>query len=159
MQLRTATLDDLDTILGHRLAMFREMGHDDPWELAVAERVSRAYFENAIPDGTYHGVLAETEGAGVVGGGGVVIVSWPGSGRRSRPLRPWILNVYVHPQFRRRGIAQAIMEALIGWCRLQDFDCICLHASAAGRPLYERLGFEPTNEMRLNLTRDDLSAG
>jgi GNAT superfamily N-acetyltransferase len=139
------------------------MGHDDSWELI--ERVSRAYFENAIPGGTYYGVLAEAEGAGVVGGGGVVIVSWPGSGRRSRPLRPWILNVYVQPQFRRRGIARAIMEALIGWCRSQDFDCICLHASTAGRPLYERLGFEPTNEMRLNLTpsgaarSDDLSAG
>ena len=26
-----------------------------------------------------------------------------------------------------------------------------LHASAEGRPLYEELGFEPTNEMRLRL--------
>ena len=152
MQLRTTTLDDLDTILGHRLAIFREMGHDDSWELAVTERVSRADFENALPESTYHGVLAEVEGAGVVGGGGVVVVPWPGSGSRSRPRRPWILNVYVHPQFRRRGIARAIMEALIGWCRSQDYDCICLHASSDGRPLYERLGFEPTNEMRLNLT-------
>ncbi len=43
-------------------------------------------------------------------------------------------------------------EVLITWCRLQEFDCICLHASNEGRPLYELLGFEVINEMRLNLT-------
>src|SRR5437868_2457960 len=107
MLLRTATLDDLDTILAHRLAMFRDMGHDLR-ELGNTERVSRAYFESAIPDGTYHGVLAEVEDRGVVGGGGVVVVPWPGSGNRSRPRRAWILNLYVHLQFRRQGIARAV---------------------------------------------------
>ncbi len=150
MHLRTATADDLDTIVEHRLAMFKEMGQD-PHELANVERVSREYFQSAIPDGHFHAVLAEVEGAGVVGGGGVVVVPWPGSGNRSRPCRPWILNVYVRPDFRRRGIAHAIMEALIRWCRSEAFDCVCLHASDSGRPLYERLGFTPTNEMRLNL--------
>jgi GNAT superfamily N-acetyltransferase len=151
MQLRTATLGDLDTLLAHRLAMFRDMGHEDPWELANTERVSRAYFESAIPGGAYYGILAEVEGSGVVGGGGVVMAPWPGSGKRLQPRRAWILNVYVHPPFRRQGIARSVMEALIEWCRSQEFDCISLHASTEGRPLYELLGFAPTNEMRLNL--------
>ena len=43
------------------------------------------------------------------------------------------------------------MRELVDWCRAQGFDCVCLHASDAGRPLYEQLGFQPTNEMRLNL--------
>jgi len=30
---------------------------------------------------------------------------------------------------------------------------ISLHASPFGRPLYESLGFEPTNEMRLHLEK------
>lgn len=152
MQLRTATLGDLNTVIEHRLAMFREMGHSDPYDLANTERVSREYFQSAIADDSYHGILAEVEGGGVVGGGGVVVVPWPGSGKRLFPRRAWILNVYVHPQFRRQGIAKAVMEALIDWCRSQEFDCVCLHASNFGRPLYELLGFEPTNEMRLNLT-------
>ncbi|MEO8049360.1 MAG: GNAT family N-acetyltransferase [Acidobacteriota bacterium] len=90
--------------------------------------------------------------APAVGGAGVVVVPWPGSGKRSQPRRAWILNVYVHQRYRRQGIAKAMMEALISWCRLQEFDCICLHASTDGRPLYELLGFEVTNEMRFNLT-------
>ncbi|HLH18529.1 MAG TPA: GNAT family N-acetyltransferase [Bryobacteraceae bacterium] len=151
MRLRNATLADLETIVEHRLAMFREMGHRDPAELERAGRVSGEYFAQAIPADTYHAVLAEIEDAGIVGGGGVVVVPWPGGPRRSQPRRAWILNVYVRPEFRRRGIARAIMEALVQWCRAEGFDCVSLHASEAGRPLYVKLGFGATNEMRLDL--------
>jgi hypothetical protein len=34
------------------------------------------------------------------------------------------------------------------WSREQGFDRVVLHASDAGRPLYEKIGFKPTNEMR-----------
>jgi hypothetical protein len=40
---------------------------------------------------------------------------------------------------------------MIDWCRTQGFMNVTLHASDKGRPLYESLGFEPTNEMRLDL--------
>jgi hypothetical protein len=43
------------------------------------------------------------------------------------------------------------MQEMIAWCRQQGFTHIYLHASKDGRPLYEALGFEPTNEMRLSL--------
>ena len=68
VQLRIGGLDDLNTILEHRLAMFREMGHADPDGLANLERVSREYFESAITKDNYHAVLPEVEGAGIVGG-------------------------------------------------------------------------------------------
>src|SRR5579862_7987262 len=153
MRLRNAEVGDIDAILEHRLAMYREMGHNDPAELAMVERVSREYLQDAIPADTFHAVLAEEDGAGIVGGGGVVVVPWPGGGFRSRPRRAWILNIYVHRDWRRRGLARAIMKALIEWCRSQEFDCVCLHASREGRPLYEQLGFVATNEMRLDLGR------
>jgi GNAT superfamily N-acetyltransferase len=151
MRLRQGTIADIDTIVEHRVAMYRDMGRTDPEELAITARVSREYFLAAIPSGQYHPVLAQDEEAGVIGGGGVVVVPWPGSGKRPRPLRPWILNVYVRPEFRRRGIARAIMQELMDWCRSQGFDKVGLHASDDGRGLYEQLGFEPTNEMSLKL--------
>jgi hypothetical protein len=43
------------------------------------------------------------------------------------------------------------MLTMIDWCRKQRFDRVFLHASKDGRPLYEALGFEPTNEMQLTL--------
>jgi len=43
------------------------------------------------------------------------------------------------------------MEAMIAWCKKEGFARVTLHASEHGRHLYETLGFEPSNEMRLNL--------
>ena len=62
-----------------------------------------------------------------------------------------ILNMYTEPEFRRRGLARMLMEKMIAWCREQGYNTVSLHASDKGRPLYEALGFRPTNELRLAL--------
>jgi GNAT superfamily N-acetyltransferase len=43
------------------------------------------------------------------------------------------------------------MQTMIEWCRREGFARVNLHASEDGRHLYESLGFEPSNEMRLKL--------
>jgi GNAT superfamily N-acetyltransferase len=60
-----------------------------------------------------------------------------------------VVNVFTEPAWRRRGIAELLMRRLLAWAREERLDRVVLHASAEGRPLYERLGFVPTNEMRL----------
>jgi hypothetical protein len=35
------------------------------------------------------------------------------------------------------------------WCATEGVMTVILHSSEEGRPLYEKLGFEATNEMRL----------
>jgi GNAT superfamily N-acetyltransferase len=62
-----------------------------------------------------------------------------------------ILNVYTYSQFRRRGIARRLMQTMIAWCAGEGLARVALHASEDGRHLYESLGFELSNEMRLNL--------
>jgi predicted GNAT family acetyltransferase len=59
--------------------------------------------------------------------------------------------MYTDPDHRRRGLAKSIIEAMTCWCREQGFGWVSLHASDAGRHIYENLGFKPTNEMRLVL--------
>jgi len=60
-----------------------------------------------------------------------------------------ILNVFTEPEFRKRGIARQVMLAILAWVRQQGLRSVNLHASKEGRTLYEKLGFEATNEMRL----------
>jgi GNAT superfamily N-acetyltransferase len=60
-----------------------------------------------------------------------------------------VVNVFTEPAWRRRGIAELLMRRLLAWAREERLDRVVLHASAEGRPLYERLGFVSTNEMRL----------
>jgi GNAT superfamily N-acetyltransferase len=59
--------------------------------------------------------------------------------------------MYTEPEARRRGTAKQLLEVLLDWCRTAGFCAVSLHASPAGRPLYETAGFQPTNEMKLTL--------
>ena len=63
----------------------------------------------------------------------------------------YILNVYVEPAFRRHGLAQEIVQAILAHCRAIEMDTVELHASDQGRPIYAALGFAATNEMRLSI--------
>ena len=65
-----------------------------------------------------------------------------------------ILNVYVEPAWRRRGVGEALMRSVLTALTDLKVRRIVLHASDNGRRLYERLGFVLTNEMRLETPRD-----
>lgn len=54
----------------------------------------------------------------------------------------WIGMMLVHPDFRRRGIATALMQRSIDYLREHHVRCIKLDATPAGQAVYEKLGFE-----------------
>jgi GNAT superfamily N-acetyltransferase len=149
-RIRMATVADVDIIVGHRRRMFQEMGCQDDAALDAMQATSSVFLRDGLQDGSYVGWLAECEGL-VVAGGGVVVVGYPSTPRDRTARRAWILNMYTEPNYRRRGLAKLILEAMILWCRHHGFGWVSLHASDAGRHLYESLGFRPTNEMLLAL--------
>lgn len=149
--IRAATATDITVLIHHRRMMWWDMGRQDATALDQMEVAAKQYFSAAITDGSYRGFLALTDSGEVVGGAGIVISPWPGSFDQKLPRRAMILNMYVEKPYRRRGIARALMEAMIEWCRREQFAYVGLHASDEGRPLYEKLGFQSTNEMRLEL--------
>jgi len=111
---------------------------------------AEAFLRDAMPRGLYRGWLAMA-GEKVVAGAGVTIVPWPGSPEDPAQRRAWIQNVYTEPEYRRGGLAKRLVEAAVEWCRAEGLINVALHASVFGRPLYEKLGFRQTNEMRLRL--------
>jgi len=151
LQIRGGTMEDVPEILRQRRGMYHDMGHTDPAGLDAMVTSSEPYLRSAMADGTLHSWLATADDGDVLGGGIVIITP-----RLSRPHFPRcheasILNVYVYPEYRRRGIGRQIMRAMIEWCREAGFNYVSLHASEDGRALYESLGFEPTSELRLKL--------
>ena len=150
MKLRLAGAPDLAVIMHHRRCMFREMGFGSEADLDAMEATSGPFIAAGLADGSYRGWLIEDAGR-VVAGGGMVIAGFPSTPFDPQPRRVWILNMYTEPVCRGQGLARTIMEAMIAWCREQGLAVVALHASEAGRPLYEHLGFIPTNEMRLKL--------
>lgn len=151
-KIRRATAEDLKYILHHRLAMFEEMGFRDAAVLDRVEAISREYFTEALRAGTYLGWIAEDSNGQVVGSGGIVVAAWPGYPGENQARRTWILNMYTEPRARRCGVARRLMQEMLDWCRRERYGSISLHASPSGRPLYESIGFQPTNEMSLKLT-------
>jgi len=131
--------------------MFEEMGFRDAAVLAHVEVVSQAYFTAALRAETYLGWMAEDSDGQVVGGGGIVIADWPGFPAEKHAKRAWILNMYTEPRARRCGVAKRLMKAMIEWCKSEGYGSVSLHASDAGRPLYDGIGFQQTNEMSLKL--------
>jgi GNAT superfamily N-acetyltransferase len=148
--IRTAKLADMPALIRHRRRMFEDMGEGDVATLDAMCKGAEEYFAKALKDGSYRGWLAEEEGR-IIGGGGIVISPWPASPLDAQPRRAMILNIYTEPEYRRRGIARRLMQVILDWLRQEEFSTVALHASNEGRALYESLGFQPTNEMRLKL--------
>lgn len=153
---REASTRDIPQLARHRAAMFRDMGKLAAGSEAALVRATEAYVRQAVPGGEYLAWVAQTSESppAIIGGAGVQlrpILPRPGIGAGELELGPEaiVLNVYVEPSWRRRGVAERLMLAVLDTLTQRSISRIVLHASDDGRRLYERLGFQPTNEMQL----------
>jgi uncharacterized protein (DUF849 family)/ribosomal protein S18 acetylase RimI-like enzyme len=156
VRVRVATVADIPLLAGHRAAMFRDMGRLAAESETALVQATVEYLRDAIPRGEYLGWVAESTALPPepIGGAGVQlrrILPRPQSGGTGIEPGPEaiILNVYVEAEWRRRGVAEALMRSVLNSLGERNVSRIVLHASDEGRRLYERLGFVPTNEMRL----------
>jgi GNAT superfamily N-acetyltransferase len=100
-----------------------------------------------IREGKYYGWLA-TDAGRPVASAGLLILDWPPHPFDTEgELRGYLLNVYVEPEYRKRGLAHELVARCMGEARRRGIRVLTLHSSQAGRPIYERLGFHSTNEM------------
>jgi len=153
---RAATADDIARIARHRRLMFEEMRLASGAALEQVERDTQAALTHAMIEGYYRHWFAEDAGR-VIAGAGVIVARWLPMPQEPALMRATVLNVYTERSHRRRGIARQLMQVVIAWCRGAGLAVVQLHASDDGRPLYESLGFRPTNEMRLLL--DEAAGG
>ncbi len=59
----------------------------------------------------------------------------------------WIAMVLTDPDFRRRGLANALLSHAIEYCKARGVREIRLDATEMGRPVYEKLGFAVTFDL------------
>jgi GNAT superfamily N-acetyltransferase len=131
--------------------MFDDMGYQDQAALEAMSARFRVWLLEHMNSGRYHAWLISAPDGAIAAGAGLWLMDWPPHMIGQGASRGNILNVYTAENFRRRGLARQLMEALLLWCRENAIDTVILHASAEGRALYESMGFTPTNEMRRHL--------
>ena len=151
IEVRRATLSDLDTVIELRLSLLREYG-DHPIYGRLhpdAEARARPVFQQQILGSEQAIFLAGRDG-GIAG-----IVRCVDS-RGSPLLIPerycYVTSVYVKPEHRRHGVLVALMQAVESWARDRGLTEMRLHNStlnAATRAAWDQLGFEVNEEVRL----------
>jgi GNAT superfamily N-acetyltransferase len=145
--IRLATVEDIPTIVAQRRAMFHDMGTTDPAALDAMEAHFRPWVRQKMEQGEFFTWLAEDGQGRVVAGAGLWVQEWPPTPQAVLGRRGYVLNVYTHPDYRRRGLARRLMRLIVAWCWEHDLPILTLHASADGRLLYDSLGFAPANFM------------
>jgi GNAT superfamily N-acetyltransferase len=149
MTIRRATVEEADVIALHRRSMFFDMGFRGDADLEAMTVAFLPWLRRRMEVGEYLAWFAVSPDQSVVAGLGLWLMDWAPHMVGPGVPRANILNVYTQPDHRRQGLARQLMDAALAWCRENGTRCIILHASHEGRPLYESLGFAPTNEMRL----------
>lgn len=153
ISLRDASAADLDACATFWILMYEEMGLFKDADFLPGWR-SRfvEYFERRIARGEARISLA-VDDTRIIGTAGAMLAD--GYPAVIHGLNfGYIFGVRVEPTYRGHGLATALTRRSIAFLQQRGCRRIRLHASAAGRPIYERIGFVPTNEMELKHGRD-----
>jgi len=100
-----------------------------------------AWVGHRIESGSYVGWLA-VDGEQVLGGAGAILLDWGPTRANPGGVMARIVNVFTAEQFRGRGIARELLQAVLTTCEARGVREFNLGATPAGRRLYTSLGFE-----------------
>ena len=147
LETRLATVADAALIAAHRRAMFTAMGSTPPSVLDAMTRNFEPWVARMIAEGKYTGWITQEDGRPIAVAG-LLVLDWP-----PHPLdltgehRGYLLNVYVEPAHRKRGLAHTLVDRCLAEGHRRGLRVVALHSSDAARSIYEKLGFRSTNEM------------
>lgn len=148
LTIRPARLDELAVCASFWMAMFEEIGliHESDVAADWRERYY-AYFTRRIQANEAQ-IFVAMDDAHIAGTAGAMVTD--GYPSIIHGLRfGYIFGIRVDPKYRAQGLATALTRRTIAFLKEKQCRRISLHASPFGRRIYERLGFEPSNEMKL----------
>lgn len=151
---RMGTVDEVSTVVHHRHAMFTEMGRGTEEQLQKMDEAFAVWLQDAMRRGKYHAFFAKVDEDGeehIIAGAGLWLIEWAPGPFDLGTERGYIANVYTEPEFRKRGVAQQLVEQCLEACRQRGLTFVTLHPSDAGAPIYAGIGFKESREMIINL--------
>lgn len=152
IHVRLATLDDLDLLVRHRRGMWEAISDIPEDLLDAADPVYRRWARTRMRTGRLVGLIVEDDGEPVASGCVWLMPVQPRP-RWKGSTSAYLLSMFTEPGHRGKGHATRVARAAIRWATSRGVDTMLLHASRHGEPVYRRLGFEQTTEMRLRLLR------
>ncbi|MFK8035455.1 MAG: GNAT family N-acetyltransferase [Hyphomicrobiales bacterium] len=144
---RDITLNDAELICSHRHAMFEASSKPRDRELAQMATPFHDWLLPQLSSGKYFGFVTEIETTPVASIG-LMTIDWP-----PHPLHPtsdrrgYVLNMYVEPEFRGRGIARNLLKLSEVAFSERNIQYAVLHSTSKGQSFYENNGWSSTPEM------------
>lgn len=146
MDIRALDVGDLELVCRHREEMFRDAGRSEDVLLPMTEHF-RIWVKPRLLDGSYFG-YAMVDGGATVAGVGLMLIDWPPHpSHPTQDKRGYVLNLFVEPAYRKRGLARELMRLAEAEFARRGVGYAILHATAKGQPLYQDEGWAGTTEM------------
>lgn len=148
-EISVAELSEIDKLMSWRMEVLRcvfaiPAGAD----VTAFERANRDYYARAITAGAHVALFAAIDGE-TAGCGGVCFHDEMPSPDNPSGRCAYLMNIYVRPRFRRRGIGAAIVRRLVAEARNRGIEKTYLETSGSGRSLYRSLGFAEMPDMMI----------
>ncbi|MCL2224163.1 MAG: GNAT family N-acetyltransferase [Defluviitaleaceae bacterium] len=140
INLRKATIDDIADLIRLRIDFLSDGKKISREEESAIRAQLEGYFSKHIPCGTFVGILAETGGQ-IVSTAYLAVSERPANTSFITGIVGTILNVYTHPDYRKKGIATKVIARITDEAKRIGVSHIELQATAEGKPLYAKMGF------------------
>ena len=141
VEIRRATLADLELLLEWRMTVLREVFSIPPCDpMTELERKNRRYYQAALPAEGHIACFA-CAGNEIIGCGGVCLYQEMPSPDNPGGGCAYLMNIYTRPEFRGQGVGKKIVSWLISQAAQRSITKIYLETSTSGRSLYQEMGF------------------
>ncbi len=146
-----ASLKDIPILVSHNRLMFeeiwtiRKMGLD--WQkLGEMDDAYGRKLKTDLLNGTCKAWIVRENGTALASGA-ISIASLIPVPADSCNRVAYLHSVYTESRSRSRGLAEMIVKKAMECCRSEGINRIFLHTSEAGRPIYEKIGFNRSNNV------------
>lgn len=153
MNIEVKRITALPELLTWRVEVIRSVFGVEP-DASLAE-ANYVYYQQHIDNETHIAVEALVDGE-KAGCGAICLTDELPSPDNPTGRCAYLMNIYVRPQYRKHGIAHAVVSYLVDEAKKLNCDKIYLETTAEGRPLYYSMGFDDMPDMMKlsNITKE-----
>jgi ribosomal protein S18 acetylase RimI-like enzyme len=141
IEYRKASINDIQYLVQYRKQQLIDEG--EVFDIKIDNEFSD-YFISSISDNSLISWLA-VDGEKIVATSGICFYQLPPTSRNPNGKNAYITNMYTLPEYRKQGIGSRLLRLVIDEAKMLKYKVIRLHASADGKSIYSKAGFNNTD--------------
>ena len=141
IEYRKADIGDIQYLVQYRKQQLTDEG--EVFNSEIDNELSD-YFMSSMSDNSLISWLA-VDGEKIVATSGVCFYQLPPTSLNPSGKNAYITNMYTLPEYRKHGIGSRLLQRVIDEAKMLKYKVIRLHASADGKSIYRKAGFNDTD--------------